>query len=65
MPPGEAPLSAADCYRFSLTNPAVDVCLTGPRNVDQMRQGLAALEAGPLGEDELARIRRIGAFVHG
>jgi aryl-alcohol dehydrogenase-like predicted oxidoreductase len=65
MPPGEPPLSAADCYRFSLSHPAVDVCLTGPRSVEQMRQGLAALEAGPLSADELARISRIGAHVHG
>ena len=65
MPPGEAPLSATDCYRFALSNPAVDVCLTGPRTVEQMRQALAALDAGPLNEDELARARRIGDHVHG
>ncbi len=65
MPPGEAPLSATDCYRFVLSNPAVDVCLTGPRTVEQMRQALAAIQAGPMSADELDRARRIGDHVHG
>lgn len=65
MPPGEAPLTATDCYRFVLSNPAVDVCLAGPRTVDQMRQALAALEAGPMTDEALARARRIGDHVHG
>jgi aryl-alcohol dehydrogenase-like predicted oxidoreductase len=65
MPPGESPLSAADCYRFVLSHPAVDVCLTGPRDEEQMEHNLAALDAGPLDEDEMARIRRIGAHVYG
>ena len=30
-----------------------------------LRQGLAAIEAGPLSAEELARIRRIGDHVHG
>ena len=65
MPPGERPLSAADCYRFVLTHPRVDVCLTGPANDRQMEQGLAALEGGPMDAEELTRARRIGDAVHG
>jgi predicted aldo/keto reductase-like oxidoreductase len=64
MPDNEAPLSAADCYRFSLSNPAVDVCLCGPADMDQMRQALSALEAGPLSEAEMARVKKIGDHVH-
>ena len=64
MPAGEAPLSAADCYRFSMSNPAVDVCLCGPADLDQMRQALSALEAGPLSEAEMARVKKIGDHVH-
>jgi hypothetical protein len=30
-----------------------------------MDEGLCALAEGPLGDDELARIRRIGDHVHG
>jgi predicted aldo/keto reductase-like oxidoreductase len=65
MPPGEAPATAADCYRFVLSHPAVDVCMSGAKTVEQMRQNLAVLDAGPMTEDELARMRRIGDFVHG
>jgi aryl-alcohol dehydrogenase-like predicted oxidoreductase len=36
MPPGEAPLTAVDCYRFVLSNPAVHLCLIGPRNEQQL-----------------------------
>ena len=64
MPAGEVPLSAADCYRFSMSNPAVDVCLCGPADLDQMRQALSALEAGPLSEAEMARVKKIGDHVH-
>jgi predicted aldo/keto reductase-like oxidoreductase len=28
LPPGEKPLTAAECYRFVLSHPAVDVCAT-------------------------------------
>jgi predicted aldo/keto reductase-like oxidoreductase len=65
MPAGEAPPSAADCYRFALSNPAVDVCMTGVRTLDQMRANLKALELGPLSEPEMTRIRRIGDHLYG
>lgn len=63
MPAGETPLSAADCYRFVLSHPAVDVCLCGPKNIDQMRTALSALEGGPMSSEEMARARRIGDHV--
>jgi len=65
MPPGEKPPSAADCYRFVLSHPSVNVCMTGARSVDMMRENLAALDRGPMSEEELSRMRRIGDFVHG
>ena len=43
MPPGERPATAVECYRFVLTHPAVDVCMTGPRTLDQMSENLATL----------------------
>jgi aryl-alcohol dehydrogenase-like predicted oxidoreductase len=64
MPPGEKPLRGADCYRFVLTNPLVDVCMTGPKNTEQMREALTALELGPLSDDEMIRIKEIGDFIH-
>jgi predicted aldo/keto reductase-like oxidoreductase len=64
MPPGEAPLRARDCYRFVLSNPEFDVCMSGPSDDAQMQEALAALDEGPLAPEEEARIRRIGRFVH-
>jgi len=65
MPPGEKPPTAADCYRFVLSHPAVDVCVSGAKTVEQMRENLAGLDAGPMSDAELARMRRIGDHVHG
>jgi predicted aldo/keto reductase-like oxidoreductase len=63
MPPGEAPLRASDCYRFVLSEPRVDMCLTGPANAEQLREALRALEAGPLSPEEAEHVRRIGRHV--
>ena len=65
MQPGELPPTAADCYRFVLTHPDVNVCLTGPSNAAQMEDNLKAQDAGPLDEEEMARIRRIGQHIYG
>ena len=65
MPPGEAPPSARDCYRYSLSHPAVDMVLCGPANAAQMEEALAALEHGPLAADERERMERIGAHLYG
>ena len=64
MPPGESPPSARDCYRFSLSHPAVDMVLCGPANAAQMDEAIAALERGPLEADERERIERIGAHLY-
>jgi predicted aldo/keto reductase-like oxidoreductase len=64
VPLGEKPLSASDCYRFVLSNPNVDVCMCGPRDRSQMQEALRSLELGPLSEDELVRVRKIGDYVH-
>jgi len=64
MPPGEDPPSASDCYRFVLSNPGVDVCVSGPKDQSQMREGLRTLELGPLNPEELSRMIKIGDYVH-
>jgi predicted aldo/keto reductase-like oxidoreductase len=64
VPSGEKPLSASDCYRFVLSNPNVDICMCGPRDRGQMQEALRSLELGPLSEDELVRVRKIGDYVH-
>jgi aryl-alcohol dehydrogenase-like predicted oxidoreductase len=65
IPAGEQPPAAVDCYRFALSHPDVDVCLTGPSTAEQMEDNLKALDAGPLDEAEMARIRRIGGHIYG
>ncbi len=65
MPDGEAPMTASECYRFALSHPSVNLCMMGPKNEAELDQGLKAVDAEPLSEEELVRIRRIGDHVHG
>jgi aryl-alcohol dehydrogenase-like predicted oxidoreductase len=64
-PAGDAAPGAGDCYRFCLTHPDVDMVLCGPANDGQVREAIAALEAGPLDETELAWMRRVGDHISG
>ncbi len=63
-PAGVATPTGTDCYRFALTHPEVDVCLAGPDDPEQMKQALAALERGPMDEDELAWMRGVGDHIY-
>ncbi len=65
IPPGERVPTGTDCYRFVLTRPEVDVCMSGPANAQQMDDALRALELGPMSDDELAWMRRVGRAVSG
>lgn len=64
MPPGEKTPRASDCYRFVLSNPDVDVCMTGPKNREHMKEALRALDLGPLSSEELDWMKRVGDFIH-
>jgi aryl-alcohol dehydrogenase-like predicted oxidoreductase len=64
VPSGEKIPSAADCYRFVLTQPAVNVCMTGPANAAQLDDALEAFRRGPMAEDELAWMRRVGDAIY-
>jgi aryl-alcohol dehydrogenase-like predicted oxidoreductase len=55
--------SAADCYRFCLSSPHVDVVLTGPRDRDELKENLAALHKGPLSREEMIWMRALGQAV--
>ncbi len=55
---------ASLCYRFVLSHPSVDVCLTAPRNQRELEFNLRSLERGPLDEDELRFMREFGDAVH-
>jgi len=64
MPDNEPPLSAIDCYRFVLSNPSVDICMSGAKSLEQMQENLEVLNSGPLSDEEMSRIRRIGDYVY-
>ena len=64
-PKGEKTPSATDCYRFAMSHPHVDIAMSGPTNVEQMREALDALERGPMSDDELAWMRRVGDHIYG
>jgi aryl-alcohol dehydrogenase-like predicted oxidoreductase len=60
VPAGDKVPSASDCYRFNLTNPAVDLCLTGPRSASDLTTALDALDKGPMTPEEMDWMRRVG-----
>jgi aryl-alcohol dehydrogenase-like predicted oxidoreductase len=63
--PKDKPIpSPGQCYRFVLSNPHVDVCLTAPANAGQLEQNLAALDDGPLTADERRLMNAYGDLVH-
>jgi len=65
LPPDERVPSAADCYRFVLASPAVDVCIAGPKNAAQLQSALEGLSRGPMDPDEFAWITRVGKLKYG
>lgn len=58
-------MTPAECYRFCLSSPHVDVVLCGARSGAEIAQNLEALRRGPLEPEEEERFRRFGAAVHG
>lgn len=63
--PNDGPIpTAGQCYRFVLTNPHVDVCLTAPRSERELLENLAAVRQGPLPDDEMQFVRGYGDAVH-
>ena len=65
IPADEKQPTAGDCYRFVLSNPYVDVVITGPSNAQQLEENLTEVAKGPMTEDELEWMRRIGDYVYG
>lgn len=62
-PEGTPNPTAALCYRFVLSNPQVDVCLTAPRSLRELEENLAAIQAGPLWTEEMEFMRHLGQWV--
>lgn len=64
-PAGEPVPRGEHCYRFCLSNPDVDMVLCGPANTQHVEEACTALAKGPLDEEELAWMRRVGDHVYG
>ena len=63
--PKEEPLPTAGmCYRFVLSNPNVNVCLTAPTNIKQLEANIAEVQKGQLSKEELEFMRKIGDAVY-
>ena len=65
LPKSERAPSATDCYRYVLSRPEVDVCMTGPSNAARMEEAFEALRRGPMTGEELAWMERVGRAVAG
>ncbi|MFQ5432250.1 MAG: hypothetical protein ACE5EN_07055 [Nitrospinota bacterium] len=57
--------SPSDCYRFVMSNPDVNVCISGAADMEQMEEALTALERGPMSEEEMNWMRKVGAHLAG
>ena len=63
--PKQAPVpTAGQCYRFVLSNPDVNVCLTAPRSLKELEENLASLQGGPLSGEEMLFMKEFGDTVH-
>jgi aryl-alcohol dehydrogenase-like predicted oxidoreductase len=57
------PMSAAECYRFALTHPSVDVVLSGAADYAELAANAAGVAAGPLGPARMDEVRAFGDTV--
>lgn len=63
-PKSEPVPDAGMCYRFVLTHPGVDVCMTAPKNPKEFSMNIDAARAGSLPADDMTFMRRFGDIVH-
>lgn len=52
------------CYRFVLSHPQVQVCMTAPSNLREFEENLSAIREGPLDPADMAFMREFGDAVH-
>lgn len=57
------PLTPELCYRFVLSNPHVDLVLTGPKNREQLMTNFRAIQQGVLTPEECDWIRQYGKLI--
>lgn len=57
-------MTAAECYRFALSNPAVDTVLCAPRSTEELDADVSGVATGQLDPARMAEVRRFGDAVH-
>jgi aryl-alcohol dehydrogenase-like predicted oxidoreductase len=62
--PDDAVASAADCYRYTLAQPGVTVCLSAPATVEQLEENLQALRDPALPAERIGPLRNQGDRVY-
>lgn len=60
-----APPTAADCYRYALHHPAVQIALTAPATPDQLQQNLSVLQTPDLTEADRQHWQTYGDLIYG
>ena len=59
-----APPAAADCYRFCLAQPAVQLVLTAPKSLAELDENLQVLALPPMNADARDHWERFGDIVY-
>ncbi|MBD2355644.1 aldo/keto reductase [Tolypothrix sp. FACHB-123] len=59
------PPTAADCYRYALHHPAVNIALTAPKTRQELEANLSVFNAPPLSPEEIAHWREYGDLIYG
>ena len=63
LPQGDRVPTALDCYRFVLSRPEVDVCMTGPSTAAHVDEALQALQSPVMSDEELLWMKKVGEIV--
>lgn len=63
-PKGARVPTAADCYRFVLSNPNVHVAMMAPSNIRQLEANLEGIRKGPMEAEEMQFMRSFGDEVY-
>ncbi|MFO0755217.1 MAG: aldo/keto reductase [Byssovorax sp.] len=63
-PVGElGPMSAPECYRFTLSHPAVDLALCSAASFEELESDAEGVRQGPLPDERLEQVRAFGDAV--
>jgi len=57
--------TVSQSYRFVLTHPSIDLCLSGPSKLDHVKELVKIVDEGPLPQDEISFMHEFGNVSHG